>query len=418
MKKSILVLVFSLLFFFPLISAVEFAMNDNFSQGETIVAKISGNFITPITNANVFFYRGHVQIPIQYDVANLNGDYYIYAITTGKSSEDDYSLSIKNIQYMKGADVSNETLAKNFTITNETAAFSVNPGVIVASDNFSIEVQNLLDNQITLQVNTITGTGKAIFIPPNNLEQYSFSINSGDIQKINFNGGSGESAVQAIELSAGNFTFSLPVYLSSSSGLQSSGLSFTPSEFAANLLSNSTSTQTFFLYNNGGRDITNISLSLSSSLRSIATLSQTQIASLTAGSHVPIDVSFSPNSEEEIDGVLQAAAGNFSANSYITLSFSSNSSNQTQANVPQTCAELNGTICNGDNQKCDTTPVYASDNVCCLTKCQQVQKSSSGTIIAIIIIVLIAGLLLWFYFKKYKKAKKPVDFVKIAQGKK
>src|SRR4030042_4680810 len=117
-------------------------MGESLSQGETIITKVSGNFLTPVTEENIFFYRGHVRAPMEYGVAKIGDDYYVYALTTGKTAGD-YSLSIENVQYMKGAEISDENIIKNFSITNLTAAFSVKPGFIISSGNFSLEIQNL-----------------------------------------------------------------------------------------------------------------------------------------------------------------------------------------------------------------------------------------------------------------------------------
>ena len=44
--------------------------------------------------------------------------------------------------------------------------------------------------------------------------------------------------------------------------------------------------------------------------------------------------------------------------------------------------------------------------------------TSTGKIIGIVILILIIGVGIWFYKKKYKKAKKPANLLKIAKGKK
>src|SRR3989344_8001940 len=54
-----------------LISAAEinFIRTENssdFNQGETLIAKVSGNFIEQPTSNNVFFYRSHVRVPMVY----------------------------------------------------------------------------------------------------------------------------------------------------------------------------------------------------------------------------------------------------------------------------------------------------------------------------------------------------------------
>ena len=94
MKTKILIILFILLLL-PLISAVEFELKTNFSQGETLIAKVSGYFLEPILKENIFFYRGHVRIPMEYDVAEIGEEFYIYALLSDKSPNN-YSIVIKN----------------------------------------------------------------------------------------------------------------------------------------------------------------------------------------------------------------------------------------------------------------------------------------------------------------------------------
>ena len=149
MKKLVFLLL--ILLIFPIISAIEFDVKEEFSQGETLIAKVSGNFLIPLQRENVFFYREHVRIPVEYDIKKINNDYYIYALLLGKDSRN-YSIALENIRYMQIGEVSEEDVVKNFTINNQTADFSVNPG-FVSGGEFSLAVQNLKDKQITINVN-------------------------------------------------------------------------------------------------------------------------------------------------------------------------------------------------------------------------------------------------------------------------
>ena len=62
--------------------------SSNFSQGETLIAKISGNFLQDVTSDNIFFYRTRVRIPMVYELKEVNGDFYVYALLTGKTEGD------------------------------------------------------------------------------------------------------------------------------------------------------------------------------------------------------------------------------------------------------------------------------------------------------------------------------------------
>lgn len=458
MKKEIIILLFSFLFFLPLISAVEFDMNSNFKQGETILAHVSGNFLTSITKDNIFFYKtGHIPVPMEYDIANINGDYYIYAMTTGKNPENDYSISIQNVKYMNGAQVAGDNIIQNFSITNSTADFSVNPGFVVTSNNFSLQVQNLLNNQITINVQTETNpSGREIFVEGSN--QDSIIVKSGEIKTINFQLGNGESTFQIITLSTQSsnsgssnstqpfcffwenctqlnntsnttsiasegISYEIPVYVyTSTTGVQGGNFYFSPSNMITSLPTNITTNEIFYLYNDRDTEIDNIALSLDNSLSPFVNLSETEINNISAHSNVPIELSFFSSSETNIAGNLKAITNDSNAYFLVSINFVNNAtiSNTTASNesiYAKTCAELNGTICT-QNEQCSEQPVYASDNVCCLGTCNAAKTGSSGTIIAIIIIALIIIFLFWFYFKKYKKAKKPVDLLKVAKGKK
>lgn len=460
MTKILLVLIISVLFFLPLISAVEFTMNDNFKQGETILAKVSGNFLTQIAKDNIFFYRGHVKIPMEYDVANIGGDFYIYVMTIGKNPENDYSISIENVKYMKGAEITDDNIVKNFSITNETADFSVKPGFVVTSEDFSLEIQNLLESSITIDVKTET-TSEGREISTEGKKETSIALKSGEIKQIIFNLGAGEPTLQNIELStiqetteitttpsennsSSGFCFfwencttssnetqtttttttkgikyEIPVYISTGAdGTQEEFFKFEPSEIDLSIPLNTKLKRTIYLYNTGDNNLENISITLPESFSPFVNLSTTKIENLSAKTNIPIELTFFSSNESELEGNLKAKIGDTITYSFISLKFLKNyTSNETDIST-KTCAELGGVVCNTADEKCSETPIYAKDNVCCLGNCEKIEKGNSGTIIAIILAAVIILFLLWFYFTKYKRAKKPVDLLKISKGKK
>ncbi len=84
--------------------------------------------------------------------------------------------------------------------------------------------------------------------------------------------------------------------------------------------------------------------------------------------------------------------------------------------VTKTCLELDGIICEND-EECSEVPVNAKYAVCCLGDCKKIEESQIGTIIGWGMIIIIVSFLVWFFLKKYRKAKKPIDLLKIARGK-
>jgi hypothetical protein len=413
MKKGLVLLL--ILLILPSIYAVEFSMGENFMQGETIITKVSGNFITPITKDNIFFYRGHVNSPMQYDVAKIGDDYYIYALTTGKPA-DDYSLSIENVQYIKGTQIADEKITKNFSITNETADFFVKPGFIVSENNFYLEIQNLQDSSIDVNVKTETDK-RDIFILPEKLKEYFISLNPGELKKINFELGEGGQTFQTIELKSSNGTnYGIPVYIFSVLEESKKTFSFEQSELIFSVPANSKVKKTIILQNTKDSDLENISLSISDSLKSYVNLSVNEIETLSNNSDFSIELSLFSLLEKEIEGTIKAETVNETADLFISLNFISNyTSTETST---KTCAELNGTLFNTETQKCDGEYESVKDGWCCFGTINPIEESSSNKIIAAIIVLFITAGIIWFYFKKYRRTKKKIDLLKIAKGKK
>ncbi len=251
MKRSVILIL--LLLIFPIISAVEFDMKEEFSQGETLMAKVSGNFLLPLQKENVFFYRAHVRIPVEYNIKKINEDYYIYALLSGKEPKN-YSIALENIRYMEGEEMSEENIIRNFTINNQTADFSINPG-FVSGNKFSIEVQNLQYGEITIEVNTKEDNISE--------ENYQITLKSGQKQTIGFVFEVPEPVFKIIELSTENLNYEILTYIPATEIQKEKIFKFEPQTLIVSAPTNSETTKTIYLYNTGDEEITNIIISLS-----------------------------------------------------------------------------------------------------------------------------------------------------------
>jgi len=414
MKKSRIILLI-LLLIFPIISAVEFDMKTNFSQGETLMAKVSGYFLEPILKEDIFFYRGHVRISVDPYVAEIDDEFYIYAKLLDKAPNN-YSIAIKNLKYMKGSQISEEDLVKNFSITEDIADFSIDPGFIVTEDDFFIEVQNLQDYKISMEIKNIS---EEYFIYQESL----ITLKSGEIKKIDFKlKNVTQPTLSIIGLSTENLKYEIPVYISAGIIEQEKrqrGFKFEPSELNISLSTNSNTTRIIYLYNTGEETLENISLSISNSLKPYLSLSIKEIGELEENSSIKIELYLFSRKEKSIEGQIKAQTSqDFYTYSAIFLNFLKDYvplDNETR--ITKTCSEFGGQICN-ETAECDGESVYTKDGVCCLGSCKEIEKSSAGKIIGWVIVIAVAGFLIWFFKKKYRKAKKPIDLLKIAKGKK
>ena len=148
MKKGAVILSLVLLSIFLItpVSALEIKADSDYDKGATFIASLQGNILSPIPDNNVAFYQDHVQVPFTHGFLKIKDIYYVYAILP--YIEGNYSLRIKDVYFKEQNTVKTLTLEKNFTISNKTAEFNVNPGAVIATDSFEISVYNNLDNSI------------------------------------------------------------------------------------------------------------------------------------------------------------------------------------------------------------------------------------------------------------------------------
>ena len=398
--------------------AVEVELNDEYLQGETLVAKISGNFLTPIARSNIFFYKEHVRVSFEYQITKIGYDYYLYAFLVGKTAGN-YSLSIEGIRYSVGGITNDSNIVKNFSISNETADFSVSPGFIEASNNFSLTIKNLRDYLISVAVST-SEFSEAVYVSSTGNKDSTIQLNAGENKKINFIVGKTESTLHNVLLSSGNTTYKIPTSVSgtgTSSGLSDDGeLDFQTGNLVLYIPTNFAYKQLVYLYNSNETELEDISLSLSGELANYAVLSDDKIDAIEGKSNKSIELSFFSEEQKNVDGYLYVTIDNKSFSLSVSAKFVENSSD-VETTSPKTCAELGGVVCETQTKTCSVNLVSGTDGWCCTGTCSEINESNTGRIIAIILILMVVILLVWFYFKKYRKSKKPVDLLKVAKGK-
>ncbi len=209
MKK--IFFIFFLIFFLPFISSVNISMKTEFNSQETLIAKVSGDFLQPILNENIFFYRGHVRVPIEYDLAKINDSVYIYAILPKTENKKNYSIAIENVRHIENGQSTDEEIKKNFSISEQIADFNINPGFVMAKDDFFIELKNLQNSEIEIKIETEQSGGFFSSLFGGSDEQ--IVLNPGETKKIDFNIVNFESGLQIIKLSTDNLTYEVPVYI-------------------------------------------------------------------------------------------------------------------------------------------------------------------------------------------------------------
>jgi len=395
------------LLFLPFISAVEVSMNSAFAQGETLLAKFSGNFVDQITDDNVFFYRNHLAIPMIYDVVKINNDFYVYALLQEDQEPGNYSLSIRGVEYYKATQIVDDDIASNFTVTEETAEFSINPGAVFTATDFSVEIQNLLDKSITVIVETDSSIDFQSII----------NLNTGEKKTVDFN--LNENSVRGladITFSSDNTTYSLPVYLDTNvtepeeETAKNFKMEFQPRAVEVSLATDSDTKAILYLKNTGEETLEDILFSVSPALEPYIVVSPEKISSLDPGESEQIELQIiSDLAEATIEGRVIAYSEDVSAPFTLTLDFvqdfiPAEGETGDEPIILTTCAQLNGTIC-ADNLECSGDTVRAKDGVCCQAPliCEEPKKSSTGKIIGWGLIILVLVIAYWFFRRKYRR---------------
>lgn len=416
--KKILILFFLSLFFLEGIFAVEINMNSEYNQGETLIAKISGDFLTPVGRSNIFFYREHVRVSFEYEITKIGYDYYLYALLVGKA-EGNYSLSIEDVKYRTGGITNESDIIRNFSITNQTADFSVEPGFVDVSDDFSLTVKNLKDSSIDVKIKVPSSTRAYIYSV--GTEDFTLTLGPGKSEKINFIVAQGEALFQNITLSSENTDYTIPTYIQktteSPSETQELGLNFQTSTLIIIIPTNSNYKQIIYLYNLNESDFKDVSFSLSDNLSYYAVLDK-QTLDIKSKSNASLELSLYSQEEKEVEGYLYANVDSKNISLFVDVEFLENSSEIESPTIKLlTCSEQNATVCNTQTHECSVNLISGKDGWCCPGTCsEKKENNSTGRIIAVVLILGLIGFVTWFYFKKYKKSKKPVDLLKVAKG--
>lgn len=398
MKRGI-ILSFILLSSISLISSIEIKMNSEYAQGETLITKISGTFLSSIEKENIYFYRNYVHVPIDYSIIKMNDEYYVYAILP--ESQNNYSIVIKDVFYRQGTRILNNETVRNFTILNTSADFNINPGALTTKNDFSIKIQNLQPHKISISIssqNITNGINSPFFSILNS--QSNLELKPGEIKVINFNlKNISNSTLKTISLKSLNTKYEVPIYIISNNTEEIPQREFEilPKFFNISSSIKSNKTKTLLVNNTGKIIIKNISFSLSPSLKEILTLSKYTIDELKENSDMRIEVLFFSDKEGIFEGQIKAKTENSEiVNIPIYANFVKDYIPSTKEN--DTDIYSNNTI-PGGKEIDDENNFYST-------------KKIIGWVLVLIILI---GLL-WFYSKKYKGAKRDINLLKIGKG--
>lgn len=344
MKKVIFVFVF-VLFSLSLVSSLTIDMNEEYSRGESLIAKVSGNFYSPLTESNVKFYRNNSQVSFGFfSLDKIEEDYYVSVSIPTERVPGDYSLRIVEAEYFVGEEFKTDDVVKGFILLDKMSFVQVSPSLKNATNySYNISVKNIFPERINLTYNVEGYPEKYI------------SINTGETKNLNLMNYGGNK-FQRILYNYGNETYSSLVYVNLP-------------EISGEPVSNETPEDPIIDDENETE------------------LNETDESSWW-------DIIFGggePNVEEE---------NNLSNNVS-----NEPEENNTPLNEIPTCSELGLIVC-GEDESCDGTNVEGRDSQCCKGSCVEEESSGAGlSTIGWILLGAAAIFLAWFFKFKFSKAR-------------
>ena len=396
MKKAGLILLIFLSM--NLVSSLETSLKQEYKPGETAIFSISG-LIDNINREDVQFYSGRSFVSLVYDVAKLDGNFYIYAVLPYQ--ERNYTLLIKDAKYF---DIEEKTsdIAFNFSAKGNASSFSVNPGFVITKKDFSIKLNSIKASKIN-----------AIFF--NKSEDYY--LNYGE-KTLDFSiRGIKSSSLFFLSLSGNNsIQYKIPVYvlveINDSVVNLSNPLSFSNIGETIYIVKNVDFFYEISLYNWGLDDLSNISLLSSSKKIKIP-------AKISIPTGASRKINFTINTDENLSVIINATKGNFTAETTLNIialknldDYKNIMKNQTRTNdssINTTNASANASdscfLCK-DDEKCSGSLRLIEGEVCCIGTCKSKKGNNTLWIVVIVIALLIVG---FFVYKKMKLKKETTN---------
>lgn len=413
-------ILFSALFFLLILSqasAITTDMKEVYKQKETIVIKISGNIASQINPEQIFFKRANVFVPLEYDVARVGNNWYIWA--TSPSVANNYTLYIEDISVQSGFGVESEDYQKNFSVSNEISSYNVKPGFIVTNDNFDLEVEVNDNQEHEIEVDFPTEKNVNLQIGMNDLNFPIDSISNSQFKIIKV----GVYEIPAYITVVGSTPINENNTAQSNNNTNITSQNQTATIFSKKLKASPQYIQKFLYWNGMEQkyyiDIINENNFTYKNVRVVYNTSIFEVNDdkfdINSGNNHTLVLTVDGKYSANISEIIYINGTNFSMEIPFIIRFSNNATrvasfygqvikNGTNGSIRKTnalCTEFGAFVCS-DNSICKGEVLEGRDGTCCLGTCQKPQGKSYawlGWIIALV--VLGAG---WFAYYKYKKA--------------
>ena len=398
MKKSILLLI--LLLILPSILAIEITFSkDSYQPQETLQAKITGNFISLVSD-NIFIYKdgkAHPE-PIIKDLTKQNNVYYFYAVLP--KPPGNYSFRIQDTSYLERGEINSDTIIKPLKLEFKNISdLSFNPGFVIPTKDFSIKVKSLYGNTPLIAKFEATGETKNLSLIEQTEETIKFKLP--------------ELLSQQSKIILNNYE--IPVFLIKKiNETRELKLEFIPYILEGIITTEAKYYFTVIIKNIGNKKIEN--LTLSSDLDAIINPKNIGLIEPNKTQVINLTISVSKTDEKKLEGEIKAES---LENVFYLPVFFNVTTNKSEVKIKDakkesglSCSQI-GVLCE-ESEICDGETVSSLEGPCCIGSCIEQKKSNLSKIIGIILLIILFLIILYIIWKirKRQKLKSPEEILR------
>lgn len=366
-------------------------LKENYQPEETIIGSIEDSVVSQIYLNQIEFLRGHIRIPVEYDIVRLDDKYYFWILAP--RTEGNYTVLVKDIIVNNEGENKKVSYISNIHVAGESINYNVKPGAVIALKDFELEIN--MNKKSGEEISTSLESYERIYLRPG---KNILAVKIADI--VN-----GKSILQIGQ-------YKIPVY--SAAGLKKTsmgevkqGISFYPGEILEEVNLTDKKVYNISIKNLKNETIYDISFNYSKELFDIKPISINRLA---PNASVNLSLSVKNKIQSNINERIIAKSGNETASFLLLIliarnNLSLNNSSrieQIEESEKYYCPQLSGVVCN-EESSCNGDEVESLDGLCCIGICENKENADKrwiGYALAFFVAIVLV-----LVFIKYRKSK-------------
>lgn len=393
MKRGLLIIAICLLFLAPATAALSTDLHLTYNPKETIILKLTGNILEPISQNSLEFKRNNVLLALDFGIVLLDKDYYIWAIAP--EEQGNYTLWLKDITTTILGTSKEIDFSQNFSVSGNLTSYNVGPAAILSRSNFSIDIFLFEDSPKEISISFLDDSLITLQPGRNTIDFILDNLYGSNLYHIKI----GEYTIPAYIIGPSNSAnqYTNPL----------ADVAFYPPFISKSLKKGASFSQAVILKNRGNSTLKNILMDFDENILSVEPSSFT----LDAGENRSIEVKILDTINKNLFAVVTAKYSNNSNSLPISLTLSENlvrqSKNASIVILPEFCEEIGAVRCT-ESENCIGTIQESKQGICCEGICQPKQTDGSSTWIILILFFVLLAVGAYLYYR-YKNSPKKTD---------